>query len=60
MKLCKMCFKNKPLDQFYDDFGQRDTKMVWCKDCARKYRRERYKKSKDKNASIEMNSQIVK
>ena len=55
-----MCHQKKSLDQFYNDFGQRDTKMVWCKDCAREYRRERYEKLKDKNASIEMNSQIVK
>jgi len=46
-KLCKMCFKQKQLDQFYDDFGQRDTKMVWCKDCTKKYRRDRYKKQKE-------------
>jgi len=47
MKLCKMCFETKKLDQFYADYGQRDYKMVWCKDCAKKYRRERYKKKKE-------------
>jgi len=46
-KLCKKCFKNKPLDNFYDDFGQRDYKMVWCKECTKKYRRYRYKKQKE-------------
>jgi len=46
-KLCKKCFKNKPLDNFYDDFGQQDYKMVWCKECTKKYRRDRYKKQKE-------------
>jgi len=47
MKLCKMCFKKKPLDQFYADYSQPDSKMVWCKECAKKYRRDRYKQQKE-------------
>ena len=52
VKLCKMCFKQKPLDQFYADYSQSDHRMVWCKECTKKYRRDRYRKQKAENAAI--------
>ena len=55
-KLCKMCHQKKPLDQYYADYSQSDYKMVWCKECAKKYRRDRYRKQKAIIASPELNS----
>lgn len=50
MKQCKMCNKEKPLDQFYNKTSEPDGKHRYCNVCMRQEKKEYYKKTKDERA----------
>ena len=43
MKLCARCKESKPFAEFFKASRTADGYYIWCKPCARAYRRETYK-----------------
>ena len=50
LKYCKKCGIYKKLTEFYVRWNYKCARDWKCKDCARKYRNENYKKQKNKGS----------